>query len=109
MKGLLTEERILKETGNMFFKHGIRNITMDEIASALNISKKTIYLHYHDKSELVKSFTDSELALQEKNMNEIRKQSADPIDEILKMMIFLGNFFNRVNPAVFYDLQKYHP
>jgi TetR/AcrR family transcriptional regulator, cholesterol catabolism regulator len=109
MKSGNTEERILKETGVMFFRHGIRTITMDDIASMLGISKKTIYLYYRDKGELVKSFTDTELKLQENEMFNIRRESTDAVDEILKLMIHLGNFLNRVNPAVFYDLQKYHP
>jgi AcrR family transcriptional regulator len=109
MKSSHTEERILKETGEMFFRHGIRTITMDDIAANLGISKKTIYLYYRDKGELVKSFTEGELRLQEKEMYEIRKNSSDAIEEMLGLMSHLGNFFNRVNPTVFYDLQKYHP
>ncbi len=109
MKTLNTGERILKETGVMFFQHGIRTITMDDIATSLGISKKTIYLYYHDKSQLVKSFTEAELKAQEKDMQEIQKKSNDPVEEFINMMIYLENFFNRVNPAVFYDLQKYHP
>jgi hypothetical protein len=42
-------------------------------------------------------------------MQTIQKSSTDPVEEILNMMTHLENFFNRVNPAVFYDLQKYHP
>jgi AcrR family transcriptional regulator len=109
MKTLDTGERILKETGVMFFQHGIRTITMDDIAASLGISKKTIYLYYHDKSQLVKSFTDAELKSQERDMQDIQKKSHDPVEEIINIMTYLENFFNRVNPAVFYDLQKYHP
>lgn len=93
----------------MFFRHGIRTITMDDIATNLGISKKTIYLYYRDKGELVKSFTEGELKLQEKDMYLIRQQSNDPLEEMLLMMDHVGKFFHRVNPAVFYDLQKYHP
>lgn len=82
---------------------------MDDIASNLGISKKTIYQYYRDKGELVKSFTEAELKIHEKEMYEIRNQSKDAIDEMLQLMAHLGGFFNRVNPAVFYDLQKYHP
>src|SRR6188472_3969968 len=109
MKSTSTEERILKETGIMFYRHGIRTITMDDIASNLGISKKTIYLYYRDKGELVKSFTEGELKTQEKDMMEIREQSSDPLEEMLLMMDHFSKFFQRVNPAVFYDLQKYHP
>lgn len=109
MKSIHIEERILKETGAMFFRHGIRTITMDDIAAKLGISKKTIYRYYSDKGELVKSFTDAELKMQENDMEEIQNRSKDAIDEMLNLMTHLENFFNRVNPAVFYDLQKYHP
>lgn len=109
MKNSPTEKRILEESGNMFFKHGIRSITMDDIAANLGISKKTIYLYYKDKKSLVKSFTIKELKQHEKEMLNIRKKSIDSIDEMLQLMLHLGNFFTRVNPSVFYDLQKYHP
>jgi AcrR family transcriptional regulator len=109
MKSVQTENRILKETGVMFFRHGIRTITMDDIASSLGMSKKTIYLYYRDKAQLVQSFTDIELQNQEREMKEIRARSVNAIDEILHVMNHLSNFFKRVNPAVFYDLQKYHP
>jgi AcrR family transcriptional regulator len=109
MKERLPEERILTESGSMFFKHGIRSITMDDIAHKLGISKKTIYQHYPDKKTLVRSFTNQELQWQENEMFEIRKVSKDPIDEMVNVMGHLGNFFGSVNPAVFYDLQKFHP
>lgn len=109
MKKALVENRIKKETGALFFKYGIRSITMDQIACNLGISKKTIYIYYKDKEELVSSFTDQELNDQSKEMNQIRLSSIDSIDEMLKVMNHLKNFFSRVNPAVFYDLQKFHP
>ena len=109
MKKTSIENRIIIESGLLFFKHGIRSITMDQIASTLGISKKTIYQHYKDKESLVRSFTNLELFEQEKEMQLIRLQSIDAIDEMLKVMIHLENFFGRVNPSVFYDLQKYHP
>ncbi len=109
MKNTQTEKRILEVSGNMFFKHGIRSITMDDIANNLGISKKTIYLYYKDKKSLVKSFTMKELKQHEKEMLEIRNKSRDSIDEMIRLMNHLGNFFTRVNPSVFYDLQKFHP
>jgi TetR/AcrR family transcriptional regulator, cholesterol catabolism regulator len=46
-------ERILKAAEELFMKFGIRRVTMDEIASELGISKKTIYLHFEDKDAIV--------------------------------------------------------
>jgi AcrR family transcriptional regulator len=109
MKSSIVEERILRETGAMFFRHGIRTITMDDIATNLGISKKTIYLYYRDKSELVKSFTEAELHVQEKDMSEIHRKSSDAVEEMMQTTAYVSKFIQRVNPTVFYDLQKYHP
>jgi AcrR family transcriptional regulator len=82
---------------------------MDDLASKLGISKKTIYLFFRNKEELVRTFTEAELREMENDMFDIRKSSGDSVSEILQLMTYLGNFFNKVNPSVFYDLQKYHP
>ena len=47
------KERILETAQVLFFKYGIRSISMDDIAKELSISKKTIYQYYKDKDEVV--------------------------------------------------------
>jgi AcrR family transcriptional regulator len=81
---------------------------MDDIAANLGISKKTIYLYYRDKGELVKAFTEGELKVQEKDMYSIRESSRDAVEEMLLSANYFSKFFQKVNPTVFYDLQKYH-
>ena len=54
MKVAGQEIKILHGSRDLFFKHGIKSITMDEIAKHLNISKKTIYTFYKDKNLLGK-------------------------------------------------------
>ena len=38
------QEKILKTAIELFFKFGIKRITMDDVAKELGMSKKTIYL-----------------------------------------------------------------
>lgn len=40
---------------------GLRQVTMDDLAQELGISKKTIYHYYKDKDELVKAVVNLEL------------------------------------------------
>ena len=56
------EERILEAASELFFRHGIKSITMDEIASHLGMSKRTIYHSYDDKDSLVEALTHLELS-----------------------------------------------
>jgi TetR/AcrR family transcriptional regulator, cholesterol catabolism regulator len=103
------ETRIVIEAGELFFRHGIRTITMDDIANALGMSKKTIYQYYKDKNLLVQSLTDRILHEQVTVMNDIRKRTENPIVEILLVLEHITGFFSKINPNLFYDLQKYHP
>jgi AcrR family transcriptional regulator len=52
------ETQILLKATELFLERGFKTVTMDDIASALSISKKTIYQHYASKPELIeKSLT----------------------------------------------------
>ncbi|MGI8955645.1 MAG: TetR/AcrR family transcriptional regulator [Chthoniobacterales bacterium] len=45
--------RILEAARTHFFKHGFRNVTMDDLAAELGVSKKTLYAHYPSKDALL--------------------------------------------------------
>ncbi len=47
------KEKILKRASELFLSLGIRNVTMDSLASDLSISKRTIYEIFKDKDDLV--------------------------------------------------------
>ena len=46
-------ELILKTALEQFTKFGIKEVKMDDIASALSISKRTIYEQFNDKEQLL--------------------------------------------------------
>jgi TetR/AcrR family transcriptional regulator, cholesterol catabolism regulator len=106
----MTQEvnKILEGAYELFYRHGVKRITMDDIANHLGISKKTIYENYKNKNELVKLLMKRELEKQNHDMQVIRKQSKNSIDEIIKLMNYLAEKFSQINPGMFYDLQKYH-
>ena len=106
---LKTEDRIIMAAGELFFRNGIKSITMDDIATHLGMSKKTIYNYYVDKDAIVVALTNAELDAQLKEMEEIRKSSINSIDEIFKTMNCLSRTFVKINANVFYDMQKFHP
>ena len=55
------KERILGESEMLFFRYGVRRVTMDDVAKALGMSKKTLYQYYSDKDELVAEATRAHL------------------------------------------------
>ena len=41
--------KIISKSEELFLSLGFKNVTMDEIANAMGISKKTIYAHFPNK------------------------------------------------------------
>ena len=44
---------IIKTAGEMFFRLGIRSVSIDDICHELGMSKKTFYVYFESKDELV--------------------------------------------------------
>ncbi len=103
------ESRILDTARELFFRNGIKSVTMDDIATEQGISKKTIYQYYKDKNALVSALTQNQMKCQHEDMCSIREESKNAIHELLESMKYMGLIFARINPTMFYDLRKYHP
>ena len=50
---MTNREQILRNTSVLFLERGCKSLTMDEVASANGMSKRTLYELFHDKAELL--------------------------------------------------------
>ena len=103
------QEKILRTSLELFFKYGIKRVTMDDIAKELGMSKKTIYQFYKEKDDLVNQLCEIEMMKQETQFDEIRTQAKDPIHEIMLISIRMREMMQNINPVFFLDLQKFYP
>jgi len=103
------QEKILKTSLGLFFKYGIKHITMDDIAKELGMSKKTIYQFYKEKDDLVNQLCSIELKTQEDSFDDMNKTAKDPIHEIMLISDKMKNMLQNINPMFFLDLQKFYP
>jgi len=106
---MIQKDRILEGAQELFFKAGIRSVTMDDIAKHLGISKKTVYVFYKDKDELVTALVNIKLSEDKDRMCGIAAQSENVMEELITMMKCAEEFFAKINPVVIHDMQKYHP
>ncbi|MCO4294528.1 TetR/AcrR family transcriptional regulator [Solitalea sp. MAHUQ-68] len=104
----LQRQRILEASYKLFSTYGVKSITMDDIARELAMSKKTIYLYYNDKDDLVTQLMSTVLKTHQDEMSSCELKSKDPIHEIFLMLDQIEKMLRPVNPSMFYDLQKYH-
>ncbi|NDA61929.1 MAG: TetR/AcrR family transcriptional regulator [Chitinophagia bacterium] len=90
-------------------RYGIRSVSMDEIAQQLGISKKTIYQYYTDKDKLVEDVIEFVLNINRKDCLHQQQISSNAIHEVLLTIESVKQMLSKMNLAVMYDLEKYHP
>ena len=50
---MLLKDRIVAESTNLFVRNGVKSVRMDDIASRLGVSKRTIYELFGDRESLI--------------------------------------------------------
>ncbi|MDR2448892.1 MAG: TetR/AcrR family transcriptional regulator [Prevotellaceae bacterium] len=103
------KERIIQEATRLFSKQGCKVITMDEIASSMGISKRTIYENFPDKRGLLLQCVEYFFQRAQSNVNMILKSSDDIISTIVKTMKCESDFFGQAKHNFFNEIQKYFP
>lgn len=103
------KERILEKAEELFLRFGVRSITMDEIASQLGMSKKTIYQSFADKEELVFMVFDNLFNKCSEDCVQDRARAENAIHELFLTIDMMEGFLKTMNPYILYDLEKYHP
>jgi len=99
----------VEQLRTLFFKFGLKSITMDDVSRELGISKKTLYEYVPNKRALVKTIVKNYLESEKKQITQISENSENAIAEFLNINNFLGRHLKTINPAVPYQLQKYFP
>ena len=104
-----TGERIKQTAHGLFMQFGLRSVSMDDIATGLGISKKTIYQFYQDKDALVEDVIASIIEHNQFCCQKDREGSMNAIHEIFLAMDFMMEIFKSMNPSLVFDMQKYYP
>ncbi len=93
----------------MFMRHGIKSVTMDDIAKHLAMSKKTIYQYFKDKDEVVHTLMERQFAVDCAEFESIAKEASNVVEEVFGHMRKMHRMFSNINPNMLYDLRKFHP
>lgn len=109
MKIMEPQERIVSKAHELFMRYGIRSVSMDEVANHLGMSKKTIYQFYADKDALVADVINIEVNEKQVECKMHRQRSENAIHEIFMATDMLLELLTHMNPALIFDLEKYHP
>lgn len=101
-------QEILKKTLQLFFKYGVRSISMDDIANQLGISKKTLYNHFENKADLIEKIMLGHISDEEHLCEQLVDDKANAIDQLAQIYQFNLNLKGNINPTLIFELKKYY-
>ena len=105
----LMKEKIIIKASEMFITLGFKSVTMDDIANEMGISKKTIYAHFKNKTDLVKEATFSMFQFINHGIDCICILDKNPIEELYEIKKFVMMHLKDEKSSPQYQLQKYYP
>jgi AcrR family transcriptional regulator len=82
---------------------------MDDVATEIGISKKTLYQYVTDKDDLVGKYIDFEIALRQEEICKCFRIGFNAIEELFEISVFMNRIIRNQNPATDHDLKKYYP
>ncbi|GGG45966.1 TetR/AcrR family transcriptional regulator [Hymenobacter glacieicola] len=103
------KDRILQAAMGLFTRNGIKSVSMDDIATHLGISKKTLYKWFENKDQIVSAVITNHLGGVQGECEGIIGQAQNAVDEMVQMMDWAKRQFANMNPNAIHDLRKYYP
>ena len=100
---------ILGQAEQLFFKYGIKSISMDDLSKEMRISKKTLYYFVENKEQLVFLVIQNHLKQEQKKVEETTKKASNSIEEFVMILMTSYSQISEMNASTLYDIQKYYP
>lgn len=101
--------RILQASAELFARRGIKGVSMDDIATHLSMSKKTLYKWFENKDQIVSAVITDHLTGAQGECQQIIGDAQNAVDEMVQMMNWAEKQFSNTNPNALHDLRKYYP
>ena len=73
----MKRDQVIEAARKLFHKFGFKKVSMDEIAKEAGVTKKTIYMYFGSKEELLKYFIQEEIKNMEKIVEEIEAKNLE--------------------------------
>lgn len=103
------KDKIIETANEMFLNLGFKSVTMDDLASEMGISKKTIYAHFQNKTKLVEATTDYLFCKVCVGIDAILEEKKEPIEELYAIKAFVMFHLKNEKASPQFQLQKYYP
>ena len=101
-------ENYFEPIRDLFFRIGIKGVTMDNVCSELGISKRTLYQKFNDKNHLVKEIFYKDFSDFKCEVKSAQKNSFDAIHATYILFQLVKDKQGKISASTLYDLKKHY-
>ena len=103
-------QRIITAAREHFFAHGLRSVTMDDLAAELGMSKKTLYAEFPSKTDLLRAVLLDKFRSIEADLELIMAQSsANALAELQELLACMQGHTEEIQPPFVRDIRREAP
>jgi len=101
--------KIVKKVCELYRQYGIRSVTMDDVVRELGISKKTLYQHFKDKTDMVIAVMEYDFETKNSEYMKCFDSQLNAVEEMISYSLLQLKIIMDHKPTLIYDLKKYYP
>ena len=102
-------EHIMETVLSLFYSRGCKAVTMDEIASAAGISKRTLYEQFSDKESLLEAGIQWWNQRSQREVEVITAGAENTLEILLRIHQFQSEQMVQMSIDLVSDIKKYYP
>ena len=103
------KEKIVNGALELYKRMGVKSVNMDKVATNLGISKKTLYVYFDNKQDLVNHCFQKHYDLVSEMINTSAAQFENAIDELFAIDESCSLVMKQTNPYLLGELKRYYP
>ena len=103
------KEKIVNGALELYKRMGVKSVNMDKVATNLGISKKTLYVYFDNKQDLVNHCFQKHYDLVSEMINTTAAQFENAIDELFAIDESCSLVMKQTNPYLLGELKRYYP
>lgn len=100
---------LIAQAYDIFTQHGIRSVSMDDLCRQMGISKKTLYKHVENKSDLLIKISEYIKETISSRIQQLKESDLNAIDVLLEMSRASTDNHVRINPYISFEIRKFYP
>ena len=103
----MLKEKIIQTAVAFYSRYGIKSVSMNQIANAMSISKRTIYENFENKEELLIGCLEFGTEKLRETVEETEKQSKSAIETFTAICTSVFRYTGSFCPSFYKDIVRY--